>query len=88
MTSPVGQTSQPIPLHKYCLNIQPLWVSAGEERGPHLHQVEIPAALPLQPVLPVSGGVLTARWTGVTIDQRIEIGVMADGSSDVRTRFA
>ena len=41
---------------------------------------------PLQPVLPVSGGVVTARWTRVTIDQQIEIGVMAGGSSDVRNR--
>ncbi len=39
-----------------------------------------------QPVLAAPGAVVTARWTRVTIDQQIEVAVMAGGSSDARNR--
>ena len=39
-----------------------------------------------QPALPGSGSVVTARWTRVTIDQQVEIAVMAGGSNDGRNR--
>lgn len=36
------------------------------------------------PAVPSPGAVMTARWTRVTIDQQVEVAVMAGGSNDER----